>query len=120
MNNKLVPALIGGVFLGLLSSIPYLNLANVCCCAWAIIGGVIAAHLFIKNSPTPVRGGEGAALGAMSGVIGSIIYVIIGIPMALIIGDVISPIMINFLEKFDVMKQVTPFNREYYNHGCCA
>jgi hypothetical protein len=24
------------------------------------------------------------------------------------------------LTDLDVMKQVTPFNREYYTHGCCA
>ena len=112
MNNKLMPALVGGVVLGLLSSIPYVNLANICCCAWAIIGGLIAANLYIKNSPTPVQSGEGAMLGAMSGVLGTVIYCIIGIPLALIIGDVVTPMIINMLENIDPL-QAEKARREF-------
>lgn len=97
MNNKLQPAIIGGVVLGLLSAIPFVNILNVCCCAWAIIGGIIAAYLYIKKSATPVRIGDGAVLGAISGVIGSIIYCIVGIPLSLVMGDTLNAMVVKLL-----------------------
>ena len=83
MNNKLKPALIGGVLLGLLSAIPVVNLVNVCCCLWALIGGLLASYLYIKNSPVPASAGDGAILGALAGLVGAVIVVVIGIPIRL-------------------------------------
>ena len=83
MNNKLKPALIGGVIVGLLSVIPFVN---YCCCIWAIGGGVVAGMLYIKASPTPVPTGDGAILGALAGVDGDVIYLIIGLPVAFFFG----------------------------------
>src|SRR5437764_1071229 len=80
MNDKMKPALIGGVILGILSAIPFVNIPNICCCAWAIVGGIIAANIYIKNSPAPVRPGDGAVLGAIAGVIGGVINLIVGVP----------------------------------------
>ena len=81
--DKLKPALIGGVVVGLLSALPILN---YCCCIWAIGGGVLATFLYIKSSPVPVRPGDGAMIGALAGVVGAIIYLIIGLPIALLYG----------------------------------
>ena len=67
MNDKMKPALIGGVALGLLSAIPFINILNACCCAWAVVGGALATYLYIKNSVTPVRPGDGAVPGAGCG-----------------------------------------------------
>ena len=77
--NKLKPALLGGLVVGLLSSIPFLN---YCCCIWGIGGGLLAVFLYIKESPTPVRPADGAVLGALAGVIGALLYLVIGIPIA--------------------------------------
>jgi hypothetical protein len=82
--NKLKAAITGGVILGLLSSIPPINFVNVCCCLWVLLGGVIAARSLIKRSPIlPVTTGDGAAVGALAGVIGSAILLIISVPLAL-------------------------------------
>jgi len=81
--DKLKPALIGGVVVGLLSAIPVLN---YCCCIWAIGGGVLACFLYIKSSPVPVRPGDGAMVGALAGLVGAVIYLIIGIPIAIFYG----------------------------------
>lgn len=84
MNNKLVPALIGGAIIGVLSSIP---IVNYCCCIWAIGGGVLAVMLYVKNSQTPVPIGEGAMVGAMAGAVGGAIYfVLTSVIYGLIIG----------------------------------
>ena len=83
MNNKLKPALLGGLVVGLLSAIPFIN---YCCCIWSIGGGVLAAYLYIKSSPTPVGMGDGAMVGGLAGVVGGIIYLIVGLPIAMVFG----------------------------------
>ena len=77
--NKTKPALLGGLIVGLLSAIPFVN---YCCCIWAIGGGALACFLYIKESPIPVRPGDGAMVGALAGVFGAVIYFIIGVPVA--------------------------------------
>jgi hypothetical protein len=81
--NKLKPALLGGVITGVLSVIPFVS---TCCCIWAALGGLLATFMYIKSSPVPVSTGEGAVVGVLSGVIGSIVYVVIGLPLALVFG----------------------------------
>ena len=81
--DKLKPAVIGGVVVGLLSAIPFIN---YCCCIWAIGGGALACFLYIKSSPVPVRPGDGAMIGAIAGLVGAVIYLIIGLPIALVYG----------------------------------
>lgn len=101
MNDKIQPALIGGVVLGVLTGIPFVNLGNVCCCAWAVLGGLIAAYLYIKRSPAPVSLGEGAMLGLIAGLIGTVIAWVIGIPLSLIFGEPITPLIVSMLESVD-------------------
>lgn len=101
MNDKIKPALIGGVVLGVLSAIPFLNLGNICCCAWAVLGGALAANFYIKSSQTPVSLGEGALLGVMSGVIGTVVVWIIAIPLSLIVGDLMTPLIVDMFESVD-------------------
>ena len=87
MNNKLKPALLGGLIVGIFSAIHSLiPIISLCCCIWSIIGGVLAAFLYIKSSPTPVPMGDGAMVGALAGVVGGIIYVVIYLPIALLWG----------------------------------
>lgn len=95
MNNKLKPAVIGGVVLGLLSAIPFVNFVNICCCAWAILGGLLASYLYIKNSSTPATAGDGAVIGAIAGAIGAVIYLVIGIPLAIVAGAAMREAMVN-------------------------
>ena len=77
--NKLKPALLGGLIVGVLSAIPLLN---YCCCIWGIGGGVLAGFLYIKSSPIPIKVGEGAVIGVLTGIVGAVLYFIIGVPLA--------------------------------------
>jgi len=101
MNNKLKPAIIGGIVVGLLSAIPFVNLVNVCCCLWAILGGVLASYLYIKSSPTPVKAGDGAVLGLLAGVVGALIYIVIGIPLGYLMGATMVSLMSRLMESVD-------------------
>jgi Family of unknown function (DUF5518) len=101
MNNKLKPALIGGVLLGLLSVIPFVNSLNVCCCLWAILGGMLASYLYVKNSPTPATPGDGAMLGALAGVIGAAISLVLGIPISYAMGPTMRNLLLGLVENLD-------------------
>jgi hypothetical protein len=101
MNNKLKPAVIGGVVLGLLSVIPFVNWANLCCCLWAILGGALASYLYIKNSPVPATPGDGAILGAMAGLVGAVISVVIGIPVSILMSGVMIGIVVRLMESIN-------------------
>lgn len=101
MNNKLKPAVIGGVVLGLLSAIPFVNWVNTCCCAWAILGGLLASYLYVKNSPTPAKAGDGALVGAMAGGVGAAIYVVIGIPVGIVSEPTMREMLINLMSRID-------------------
>jgi hypothetical protein len=101
MNNKVKPALIGGVVLGLLSVIPFVSALNVCCCFWAILGGMLATSLYVKSSPTPANAGDGAVLGALAGLVGGVISLILGIPIAYAMGPTMRNLLLNLLENVD-------------------
>lgn len=92
--SKLQPVLLGGLVLGLGSVIPGLSYGNLCCCGWAIVGGALAARLLIKRSPVlPITSGDGAAAGALVGIVGSFINLLIGVPLTLLRwNDVISQV----------------------------
>lgn len=101
MNNKLKPAIIGGVVVGLLSAIPFVNILNICCCLWAILGGALASYMYIKSSPAPVKSGDGAILGVMAGVVGGLIYIVVGIPLAIVLGGVINAFILSIIANAD-------------------
>lgn len=87
MNNKLKPAILGGLIVGIFSAIHSLiPIVSMCCCIWSIVGGVLAAFLYIKSSSVPVKPGDGAIVGALAGVVGGIIYIIIYLPISLLWG----------------------------------
>lgn len=98
MNNKVKPALIGGLVLGILSVIP---LVSTCCCLWAILGGLLTSYLYVKDSPVPATTGDGAVLGAMAGVVGAVIVLIIGIPLSLLIGGAMQGWLLGMIQNMD-------------------
>src|SRR5215213_5991289 len=98
MNDKLKPALIGGLILGILSALPAVN---TCCCIWAIVGGMIAANMYIKSSPNPVAPADGAIVGAIAGAIGVVLIFVVGIPLQLIFGTAMMSMMQGIVQNAD-------------------
>jgi hypothetical protein len=101
MNNKVKPALIGGVLLGLLSVIPFVSALNVCCCLWAILGGMLASYLYVKNSAVPATPGDGAILGVLAGVIGAAVAIIVGTPISYVMGPTMRNLLLSLAENMD-------------------
>ncbi len=85
MNEEgmMKPALIGGVLIGVLSSVPFLNIP-CCCCAWVVGGGALAAYVYVRECKSRVTLGRGVALGALAGAIGAVVNALFLIPRLLI------------------------------------
>ncbi|MCR4409200.1 MAG: hypothetical protein QHH43_00235 [Candidatus Saccharicenans sp.] len=81
-NDLVMPALVGGALAGILSSIPFFHCL---CCLWVLAGGVLATYLLsdrASKQSTSYQVGDGLLTGALSGVFGAVISLIIRIPLA--------------------------------------
>ena len=67
------PALLGGLFIGVLSALPVVNICN-CCCVWVLGGGALAAYLQQQNQPQPVTVLQGARAGLLAGVVAAFVW----------------------------------------------
>jgi len=82
-TNKpsLVPsAMAGGLFLGIVSGVPLLNCLNCACCLAIILGGLLSSYLYLRNYPVslpPFSYGDGAVLGLLTGVFGTVFWAFI-------------------------------------------
>lgn len=69
------PALLGGLFIGVLSSLPVVNL---CCCLWVIAGGVLTVYLQRQRPAEPGANATNDAVvgGLLAGLIGGLIQTV--------------------------------------------
>ena len=95
---KMQPALLGGVAIGVLSALPIVNIGNLCCCAWVVFGGALAAYLMQQNHPEPINAGDGAVVGLMAGAIGAVVGSVLAIPVSMAMGPFQAQILENVLE----------------------
>jgi hypothetical protein len=71
------PALLGGLFIGVLSSLPIVSAANVCCCLWVVAGGLLTAYLQQQAQPTPLDAAEAALGGLIAGCLGALLSLLV-------------------------------------------
>jgi hypothetical protein len=100
--SKLMPALYGGILMGVISGIPYLNFINTpCfCCAGVLFGGFMAVFFYKKDLPADgpqLTSGDGVQLGALAGVFGAITGVVTTEGLSLIVGNINGEIMYNMI-----------------------
>jgi len=74
------------LFIGVLSALPIIGAANCCCCLWIVSGGALAAYLQVQQENRTLTGGEGAAVGALAGVIGAFVWLPIVVVVAVVLG----------------------------------
>ena len=85
-SGRLQPALFGGLFIGVLSALPIVNMGNCCCCLWVVAGGALAVYLRQQNTPFAVNSSEGALMGLLAGLIGGVIAAVISVPLMMMMG----------------------------------
>jgi hypothetical protein len=71
--NRYQPALLGGLLIGVLSSLPVVKAGNACCCLWVIVGGLMTVYLQQQQTPEPVETGEAVLGGLIAGLIGAVL-----------------------------------------------
>jgi hypothetical protein len=72
--SKLIPSLIGGAVIGVLSTIPIISLGNCLCCMWVLLGGGLAVFLYQKDLPPDAEfpSGDAAIVGLLAGLFGAL------------------------------------------------
>ena len=68
------PAVTGGMFLGVLASVPIISLGF---CMWVLLGGGIAVVMLTRQRSTPITYGDGAFVGVLSGLFGAVVGTIL-------------------------------------------
>lgn len=90
------PALLGGLFIGVLSALPIISVAN-CCCIWIIGGGMLAAYL----DQAPGRGANlarGALDGLLAGVIGAFVWLVVWASLSVVLAPIQERLLTSLLE----------------------
>ncbi|MBN2414987.1 DUF4199 domain-containing protein [bacterium] len=78
--GKLIPALVGGGVMAILSTVPIISLGNCLCCLWILAGGALAAYMYSRELPgdVSISGGDGAVTGLLAGIFGALFASILG------------------------------------------
>ena len=106
--QKHQPALLGGVFIGVLSSLPVVNILN-CCCLWVIGGGMLVVYLQQQRTPEPVETADAVIGGLIAGVIGAIIAGTVATMLTSITNPLMQEQFRQSLENPDVPPEVRDF-----------
>jgi hypothetical protein len=99
----LQPALLGGLFIGILSALPIISVGN-CCCLWIICGGFLAAYVDAQTRPVNLPVGRGALDGFFAGLAGAFVWLI----AAIALDGVIGPIQREFADTMAQRSQAMP------------
>jgi hypothetical protein len=79
MNGRsfFLSALLGGIIIAVLSNFPILNFINCFLCIWIWVGGLLAVVIYraFQHGMMDLTPGQGAGLGALSGLIGAFLGV---------------------------------------------
>ena len=116
---KLQPAVYGGLCIGVLSALPFINLAN-CCCLWVIAGGALATYLMQQNHPYPIATADGALVGLLAGLIGGVLGTLLSIPIEMMMGPFQKQLLEGFLARSQDMPEETRRMIESMNTGAAG
>ena len=98
-----VSALYGGLIMGVISALPVLKWVNCLCCAGILFGGFMAVFFYKKElmpDMPPLTNSDGLQLGALAGLFGGIIGIVLSYGLLALIGNPEGRMMLEFLERF--------------------
>lgn len=108
-----MPALVGGLVLGVLSALPLVAFGNICCCLWVIVGGAAAAYALQQRQSAPITPGDGAMVGLLAGMIGTCVYLVLSVPINLLM----APLERQLVERLATFGNMPPEFRDYANQS---
>ncbi len=109
-----MPALYGGVVMGLISGIPFVNLINCFCCAGILLGGFLSVFFYKKDLPgdMALTNSDSLQLGALAGVFGAVVSIILSLLLIYTVGNITGEVMYDFVygmyDKMGVLSQMSP------------
>ncbi len=99
MTSRHTPALLGGLFIGVLSALPE---DGACCCLWAVGGGMLVPYLQQQNTPDPIETADAVLGGVVAGLIGAVIASIVPIVLVSVGGESFEEMMRSGLETSEI------------------
>ena len=94
--GKHTPALLGGLFIGVLSSLP---VVGACCCLWAVCGGMLVTYLQQQNMADPIETADAVLAGVLAGLIGAVIASIVPLVLMSMGGQTLEEMMRSAFEQ---------------------
>jgi hypothetical protein len=98
MNDRHQPALLGGVFIGVLSALPFVSAGNLCCCLWVVLGGLLVAYLQQQRQDAPIETSQAVLGGLLAGVIGAVISAVLTLILQPLVGPALQHLLTQFLD----------------------
>lgn len=105
------PSLLGGLFIGILSALPGVQIGNCCCCLWVVSGGVITTYLMQQRTPVPLETGDTVLAGLVAGIFGGFVFAVFGLALAPVIGPFQERIARWFLGKIQELPDLPAESR---------
>ena len=122
--SKLMPAVYGGIIIGIISGVPFLSLVNCLCCAGVLFGGLMAVFFYKKDLPPDSQAftnSDAMAVGALAGVIGALISNVIAGILLVTVGNVAGQALYNIImgiyESAGILDQMPPEAVEEMERG---
>lgn len=110
-SNRTQPVLLGGLFIGVLSALPVINVAN-CCCLWIAGGGVVTAYLVQQKEPD-LTVGDGGVVGLLAGIVGAFVWAVVATPIQLVLG----PLQARLIQRLLTQARDIPMPMDLWAHS---
>jgi len=118
-----LPALYGGIIMGVISAVPGLSLLNCFCCAGIMLGGFLAVFFYKKDltgGMPLLTSSDGLKLGALAGVFGAIVTVILSKLVTMMLGGADERMVKDLIESMGLADQLPPGTMEQIEQGMGA
>jgi hypothetical protein len=118
-----LPALYGGIIMGVISAVPGLSFLNCFCCAGIMLGGFLAVFFYKKDLTAGMpllSSGDGVKLGALAGVFGAIVTIILSKLVTMVLGGADEKMMKDLIESMGLADQLPPGTMEQIEEGMGA
>ena len=100
----------------MLSALPIVAAANVCCCLWVLVGGGVAAYMLQQSEALPITAGDGAVVGLLAGLVGAFVSLLLSIPITLLMW----PVQQALFERLSQGRSMPPEFERYISDGAMS
>lgn len=107
-------SLIAGAVAGVLSGLPLIGVVNLCFCLWIILGGILSSYILTSGFPQPVKSGDHAISGLLTGIFAAIVSFIVSLPFMAISARFMEKILGSLFRAYG--EGIPPFLEEALSH----